>query len=720
MITLKHLNAVDFKRHAALDLPLSPGFTAIRGENWAGKSSVLHAILFALFGTAGVPGKKERIPRRGASNCRVELAIDLAGEPFTIARSLTAATVTGSEGIVASSQRAVTQWVEDQLRLDLRQVMELGYSRQTETAALLTLGAAALNDRVALLSGADYVDKLVAAALKKATLYKGQAQGFNETELDEAADSVAANETAVNYGRQHLESAESQLQIDREVVKTITKNRENADQRFSALSEYMSWAVQVSELEEDLEAIPAAVDSVSVSELEEEVERLKGALSIEEIVEKERARQVARYDELDGWLRTEGAKWKLLAANDQLPLLVSKANAIETEVERVQEFIAESRRDQAVLQNQIKSSICAGCNRPFDETHDVAEVERELATVTAQLADQTSRLAGAKSRLVEARRAVLAYPKAPDDWQDRINVVELELRGLQCVREPVDLTGARNALRVAQDALAVARAGVAQAAATQRQRETLEARAAAAYLKADETYSAVSVLLPAEDLASWDAMETAKAQLTHDRTLFGDQYTKAQQAVREAEILVQQHTRTLDQATVRLEAAQTRLAQLQAAAKRSRAAEAKAGRFNAFARWLKASETRLLGELWESIMASASEILRLATDGHATEIRRSDEGEFLIVEDGEESAVTAISGGMCQIAGTAVRLAMADLLPTGLGFVLLDEPSSELNDHYAALLAGALRTFDRQVVLVTHREGDEIAADEVIVLSREG
>ena len=60
-MNLERLHLLNFKKHEELLVDLSEGgLTVIRGPNWAGKSTVLQGIMFALFGPGAVPGKKGR------------------------------------------------------------------------------------------------------------------------------------------------------------------------------------------------------------------------------------------------------------------------------------------------------------------------------------------------------------------------------------------------------------------------------------------------------------------------------------------------------------------------------------------------------------------------------------------------------------------------------------------------------------------------------------
>jgi len=137
-------------------------------------------------------------------------------------------------------------------------------------------------------------------------------------------------------------------------------------------------------------------------------------------------------------------------------------------------------------------------------------------------------------------------------------------------------------------------------------------------------------------------------------------------------------------------------------------------RFNGLTKYLRDNRAIFMDDLWSQIMAITSEFVSGVTEGRIESLERDPGGEFYYIEDGNRRAVVTLSGGLKAIAGVGLRIALASLLPAGVSFAVLDEPSSELRDDMAAALAGALRGTDRQIVLVTHREGEEYAADTTI------
>jgi len=86
---LRHLTAHNFK-HLDLDMVLPEGILAISGPNESGKSSILEAILFALFGrTPKAPrGEKDRLINYQADSALVQLVFEAGGKRYRVSRHI--------------------------------------------------------------------------------------------------------------------------------------------------------------------------------------------------------------------------------------------------------------------------------------------------------------------------------------------------------------------------------------------------------------------------------------------------------------------------------------------------------------------------------------------------------------------------------------------------------------------------------------------------------
>lgn len=83
-----HLSLRDFKSHRHTELPLAGVRAAsITGANGAGKSSMLDAIVYALYGPSGLGLRADAIVREGADAATVSLVFSVAGVTYRIVRT---------------------------------------------------------------------------------------------------------------------------------------------------------------------------------------------------------------------------------------------------------------------------------------------------------------------------------------------------------------------------------------------------------------------------------------------------------------------------------------------------------------------------------------------------------------------------------------------------------------------------------------------------------
>src|SRR5215211_1244061 len=91
---LNSLRLTNFRQHCDTFVTFDTGLTGIIGANGSGKSTILEAIAWALYGQDAARGKKETIRslRAGAgAKVRVELEFALGGHQYRVERGLTSA-----------------------------------------------------------------------------------------------------------------------------------------------------------------------------------------------------------------------------------------------------------------------------------------------------------------------------------------------------------------------------------------------------------------------------------------------------------------------------------------------------------------------------------------------------------------------------------------------------------------------------------------------------
>src|SRR5918993_2513298 len=117
---LNSLRLCNFRQHADSYITFDGGLTGIIGANGSGKTTILEAIAWALYGQDAARGKKETIRSLRAgpnAKVRVELDFELGGHRYLVTRGLTQAELflDGSESPVANSLTGVSDMLRRRL-----------------------------------------------------------------------------------------------------------------------------------------------------------------------------------------------------------------------------------------------------------------------------------------------------------------------------------------------------------------------------------------------------------------------------------------------------------------------------------------------------------------------------------------------------------------------------------------------------------------------------
>jgi len=134
-----------FKCYDDVDVSLSSGVTVIHGLNGSGKSSLLEACFFALYGAKALEKTLDEVVTIGAEGAVVELWFSHAGESYHIERRLsvresgtqtTKCVLEGPEGTYEGA-RDVRRRVTELLRMDTEAFVNCAYVRQGEVNKLI-------------------------------------------------------------------------------------------------------------------------------------------------------------------------------------------------------------------------------------------------------------------------------------------------------------------------------------------------------------------------------------------------------------------------------------------------------------------------------------------------------------------------------------------------------------------------------------------------------
>ena len=136
---LHRLRLVNFRQHADTEIAFGDGITGIIGPNGSGKTSLLEAIAWAIYGNPAARGDKDSIRNlraKARAPVRVELEFGLGSHAFRVERGLNNAELYQDGLVVANSLKEVTGRLQRVLGMTHEEFFNTYFTGQKELAVL--------------------------------------------------------------------------------------------------------------------------------------------------------------------------------------------------------------------------------------------------------------------------------------------------------------------------------------------------------------------------------------------------------------------------------------------------------------------------------------------------------------------------------------------------------------------------------------------------------
>ncbi len=136
---LHRLRLVNFRQHADTEIAFGDGITGIIGPNGSGKTSLLEAIAWAIYGNPAARGDKDSIRNlraKARSPVRVELEFGLGAHTYRVERGLNNAELYQDGVVVANSLKEVTGRLQRVLGMTHAEFFNTYFTGQKELAVL--------------------------------------------------------------------------------------------------------------------------------------------------------------------------------------------------------------------------------------------------------------------------------------------------------------------------------------------------------------------------------------------------------------------------------------------------------------------------------------------------------------------------------------------------------------------------------------------------------
>lgn len=675
---LRRLHLQLFRQHVDGYVHFPDGLVGVIGVNGSGKTTIVEAVGFALFGSRALRGRTEDVRTRTApgrdvgrgrgrrnNEMRVTLAVEHDGAVFRIERSLASASlyVGGEANPVAEGNREVSARIATLIGMSFEEFVAT-YCTEQKGLEFLSgkKGATEREKFIIRILGYNRLEELQELLRGDRKERRAVLQGYEA--------SVGTREEI----EQRLETEQQQLRLIQEKHDQATQALSKAESEFTTLRARMVKqeelrarfikerdGVQTLEVRVDERAKRLRSLADSIVRVEDELRRalkpLAGGRAIEDVISETKRASVAAKElisRISAAVQSGEVAWRegLSTLRAEREALARQAAQLAQRVQKVESLDA--------------GGECPTCSQPLGETFEA--VHSHLVTEHAEL---TQRI----EKLLQSEQDQSVSPPELEEQREELRMAQRNLEGLQAKLSELA------ACQQMQDSIVSIRADERSTRADmQSAEENLERSrkriseigfSEDAYLKEKGAHDAAQRLLEVARLqrvrlegeVNTQAALVARSQSDLDR--FDERRVELEKLRREVRVFDECDRIVTD-----------------------------------FRKYVNASIRPRMAEL-------ASEYLSDLTDGRYSAVELGDDFTPTVIEDGEAKRV--ISGGEEDILNLCMRIALSHMLAERAGqsfsLLMLDEVFGSLDEgrrsNVLALLEKLRRRFE-QIIIITH------------------
>ena len=718
-------------------------FFSIAGATGSGKSSLVDAMIFALFGRVPRLGGNAVAPAitAGADQARVAVDFEVEGTGYTAVRfaqrtpsggaSVKEARLQEGEVVLAEGADQVTRAVEGLLKLRFEDFTRTVVLPQGEFARFLN---ATKSERQALLRnllGLDIYTRVRELARTRESVAKERAEGARSRQ--ETLD--LPDEETASRSRERLEALEK-------LSESIVERCQDLDRLYAALETASNEVMRIEGATQRLDAIKppdrlealdhlAAAARESVAESEKDlsnahaaVKEVEGQVAVlpskDEIASTKKAQQrlsqvQERLDrsDLDGArARVETAESELLGASETLTELKERLDAVRV-----------SHAAHALTAGLVVGEPCPVCEQEVTSLPR-SQAPSAIAEIEELQADASAGVEAARSRVDDARREVTQIETSRAEQESQRTQLLGELVDAPAREELVEmeellsglgeeLVGARTHVEAKEGALREARSELEDLADSVRRvgKDLTSAQLQVADLEPVISESD-DVIVQWKDLMQW--REDARHRLVSEVSTAKKRVVAAEVTARAARadlvaaldavevtatepyaVQVASAFQVARQLVEKHEKALSESSKLQTEIEKGEGEAAVAGalanhmKANGFEQWL------MVGALSDLVTGANGLLAQLSDGGYS--LHSDEAGSFSIVDHrnaDEMRSVSTLSGGETFLVSLALALSLAETLARGgganLDAIILDEGFGTLDDESLDTVASVL------------------------------
>ena len=356
---LNQLQLTNFRQHVNTRIDFETGLTGIIGPNGSGKTTILEAIAWALYGMPAARGTREgirslRAPAR--SSVRVELDFDLAGHRYRVVRSLSSAELflDGASSPIANSITGVTDLLRRRLGMSQQEFFNTYFTGQKELSVMAAMGPSERAQFLSRVLGYEKLRGAQALVRERRNVIRGELAGVQSAmpESEVVARLLKETDARLKDAQSRATTALGRLRKVHEQAAVLDPKWKEAQRERDAMQKLESeLRVRVSEenaLARDVERLEAEL--AQILEARREIETISAELNVHTDL-------AAQLRDMERLFREEGRRQELVrgrqTVEQELAKLRERGAALDSSDDAVQ--AAENERD--LLRGALSAAI---------------------------------------------------------------------------------------------------------------------------------------------------------------------------------------------------------------------------------------------------------------------------------------------------------------------------------------------------------------------------
>jgi len=265
---LVNLTLNNFRKYEVAEIDFPEGLTGIVGANGAGKSSLMEAIAWTLYGNAAARTPKEQIKKQNSSSskiCQATLEFEISNDHYQVVREMrgtnlsTDAAVHVNKKPAARGAKAALEYITKTLGMDREAFFTSFFAKQKELNALSDLKPAERKNLIIRMLGIDGVDKAIELLKLDVRDVATRTEALRESVLDENTLQVNLEKgfkekevakTTLTQKKEERDNLEIEL---RDFKDSFKKEREKRDEYTELLQDYKIKQNELKNAQENLD-----------------------------------------------------------------------------------------------------------------------------------------------------------------------------------------------------------------------------------------------------------------------------------------------------------------------------------------------------------------------------------------------------------------------------------------------------------------------------------